>query len=51
MNWLELYKPKSLKDFKTNIKEVENAINWIENYKKKKLCSKSTFYNRRYRYR
>ena len=43
MNWLELYKPKSLKDLKTNIKEVENAINWIENYKKKKSVPKVLF--------
>ena len=43
MNWLELYKPKSLKEFKTNIKEVENAINWIENYKKKKSVPKVLF--------
>jgi hypothetical protein len=35
MNWLELYRPKYLNDLKSNIKEIEKAILWIENYKKK----------------
>ena len=39
MNWLELYKPKYLIDLKTNINEIQKAINWIDNYKKKKRCS------------
>ena len=34
MNWLDKYKPKFLKDFKTNIEEVDKAKIWIENYKK-----------------
>ena len=34
MNWLDKYKPKYLKDFKTNKDEIKKAINWIENYKK-----------------
>lgn len=36
MNWLELYKPKYLVDLKTNINEIQKAIHWIDNYKKKK---------------
>ena len=34
MNWLDIYKPKFLKDFKTNIEEINKAKIWIENYKK-----------------
>ena len=34
MNWLDKYRPKYLKDFKTNKDEIKKAINWIENYKK-----------------
>jgi hypothetical protein len=34
MNWLDKYKPKTLKDFKGNKSELEKAINWIESYKK-----------------
>jgi Holliday junction resolvasome RuvABC ATP-dependent DNA helicase subunit len=35
MNWLDIYKPKYLKDIKTNKDEINKAITWIENYKKK----------------
>ncbi len=34
MNWLDKYKPKSLKDFKGNKSEIDKAIKWIESYKK-----------------
>jgi SpoVK/Ycf46/Vps4 family AAA+-type ATPase len=43
MDWLELYKPKKLKDLKINLNEVEKAINWIDNYKKKKIVPKVLF--------
>lgn len=34
MNWLDKFKPKSLKDLKTNNTEIKKAIKWIEDYKK-----------------
>jgi DNA polymerase III delta prime subunit len=33
MNWLELYKPESVYDLKTNKDEVKKAIDWIKRYK------------------
>ena len=44
MEWLELYKPKSLKDYKTNYNEVIKAINWIESYKKDSINSKKVLF-------
>lgn len=35
MNWLERYRPSSLDEYITNELEIQKAINWIENYKKK----------------
>ena len=35
MNWLELHKPKYINDIKINIDEIQKAVNWINNYKKK----------------
>jgi len=43
MNWLELYRPKDLKDLKINIKEVEKAVDWITNYKLKKSVPRVLF--------
>ena len=43
MNWLELYKPKSLIEYKTNINEVEKAMIWIDNFKNKKSVPKVLF--------
>jgi SpoVK/Ycf46/Vps4 family AAA+-type ATPase len=43
MNWLELYRPKNVKDLKINIKEVEKAIDWITNYKLKKPVPRVLF--------
>ena len=40
MNWLDKYKPTSLKDFKTNLNEIKKAINWIESYKKNPTTTK-----------
>jgi len=40
MNWLDKYKPKFLKDFKTNIDEINKAKIWIENYKKNSYSPK-----------
>ena len=44
MNWLDIYKPKLLKDFKTNRDEVDKAIRWIEGYKKDYLNSKKVLF-------
>ena len=44
MNWLDKYRPISIKDFKTNELEVEKAINWIQNYKKNSLYSKKVLF-------
>ena len=44
MNWLNKYKPKYLKDFKTNHAEVEKAIQWIKNYKKDCLSTKKVLF-------
>jgi ribosomal protein S17E len=49
MNWLELYKPKLLSDFKNNKDEIKKCIKWIEDYKKdsastKKVLAQATDY-------
>ena len=44
MNWLEKYRPKFLKDFKTNIEEINKAKIWIENYKKNSYSSKKVLF-------
>lgn len=33
MNWLDIYKPKCIKDFTSNINEVNKAVDWITRYK------------------
>ena len=44
MNWLELYRPKILNDFKTNKEEIQKAIKWIENYKLDYVSSKKVLF-------
>ena len=44
MEWLELHKPRSLKDYKTNKLEIIKAINWIESYKKDSKNSKKVLF-------
>jgi DNA polymerase III delta prime subunit len=34
MNWLDLYKPKFLKDINSNKDAIKESIKWIEDYKK-----------------
>lgn len=43
MNWLSIYKPKLLEDFKTNKNEIEKAIKWIKNYKQDSNTKKVLF--------
>lgn len=44
MEWLNLHKPKYIKDYNINKSEIEKAINWIESYKKDCLnCKKVLF--------
>jgi hypothetical protein len=44
MNWLELYRPKILSDFKINKEEIQKAIKWIENYKLDSVSSKKVLF-------
>jgi replication-associated recombination protein RarA len=44
MNWLNTYRPKLIKDFKTNKNEVEKAVEWIKNYKKDSSNSKKVLF-------
>jgi hypothetical protein len=44
MDWLELYKPQSIKDLKINNDEILKAINWIESYKKDCINTKKVLF-------
>jgi len=44
MNWLELYKPKLLSEFKNNQDEIKKCIKWIEDYKKDSSSTKKVLF-------